>query len=64
MLFALAVPTSSSWLPDEGAIYTTPFLPNVSIWESFESLDDLPIRESMFRSLAQFPSWHDYNGER
>ena len=26
-------------LPDEGAIYTGPFLLNVSIWESLESLD-------------------------
>jgi hypothetical protein len=49
-------------LPDEGAIYTAPFLLNVSIWESLESLDAFTHQGKHASALERRGEWFDQGG--
>jgi hypothetical protein len=44
-------------LPDEGAIYTAPFLLNVSVWESVESLDAFTHQGKHASALERREEW-------
>src|SRR5262249_13070198 len=49
-------------LPDEGAVYTVPFLLNVSIWESIESLDAFTHQGKHASMLERRAEWFDQGG--
>jgi hypothetical protein len=49
-------------LPDEGTIFTAPFLLNVSIWESIETLDAFTHQGKHASALEQRAQWFDQGG--
>jgi hypothetical protein len=49
-------------LPDEGAIYTAPFLLNVSLWESIESLDAFTHQGKHAAALERRGEWFEQEG--
>jgi hypothetical protein len=48
--------------PDEGAIYRAPFLLNVSIWESVETLDAFTHQGKHASALERRGEWFDQEG--
>jgi hypothetical protein len=46
-------------LPDEGAVYTAPFLLNVSLWESVESLDAFTHQGAHAAALERRGEWFE-----
>jgi hypothetical protein len=49
-------------LPDEGAVYTAPFLLNVSVWESIESLDSFTHQGKHAAALERRSEWFEQGG--
>jgi hypothetical protein len=49
-------------LPDEGAVYRAPFLLNVSLWESIESLDAFTHQGKHAAALERRGEWFEQGG--
>jgi hypothetical protein len=49
-------------LPDEGTVYTAPFLLNVSIWESIEALDAFTHSGKHASALERRGEWFEQGG--
>ena len=55
---------SQPTLPDEGSIYTAPFLLNVSVWESVETLDAFTHQGKHAQALERRGEWFEQSGTR
>ena len=51
-------------LPDEGTVYTAPFLLNVSVWESVESLDAFTHQGKHAAALERRAEWFHQGTQR
>jgi hypothetical protein len=49
-------------LPDEGAVYKAPFLLNVSVWESIDSLDAFTHQGKHAAALERRGEWFEQGG--